>query len=59
MPGSLFAVILTSKQQEGVRRLQDAYPSSKIYTELGGNIVIVADETLTSTIAEKGDYILK
>lgn len=56
MPRSLFAVVLTEGKEDGVQRLRDFYgdaADTRIYTELGSNVVLVADDSLTSRIAER------
>ena len=52
MTRSLFAVILTEGKEKGAKKLLDAYDGSQIYTALGDNVFIIADDTLTGDIAK-------
>ena len=51
MPNNLFAVVLTDGQEDGAARLRSAYSEAQFY-ELGDNVFIVADDTLTSAVAK-------
>ena len=52
MARSLFAVILNEGVERGTEKLMRAYDGSQIYTALGDNVFIIADDTLTGEIAK-------
>ena len=56
MPQSLFVVVLTDNKEQGVERLKRFYgddADTRIYTELGSNVVMISDDTRVHRIADR------